>query len=124
MKEAIINVIVTNCFEIVASVISIIVATVIIPWLRSTLVPFLVEKRLYNIVAVGVQAAEKLASSHQIDKKDKKAYVVRYLTEKGIAVTPEIETVIESVCHELDMIVQETYGAFNVLESHEGETVE
>lgn len=113
MSEAIINVLVTNLFEVVASIISIIVATIIVPGIKNQLIPWLVEKRLYNIVAVGVQAAEKLARAGQLDSGEaKKKYVLLYLRQKNITITPEIETFIESVCQELDTIAEETFSAF------------
>lgn len=114
MGEAILGIIISNCFEVVASIISVIVATLVIPWIKSELIPWLIEKRLYNIVAVGVQAAEKLASSGQIAGIDKKNYVLNYLRKKNIIITPEIETFIESVCQEMDLIGQATIEAFEV----------
>lgn len=114
MGEAILGIIISNCFEVVASIISVIVATLVIPWIKGELIPWLIEKRLYNIVAVGVQAAEKLASSGQIAGIDKKNYVLNYLRKKNITITPEIETFIESVCQEMDLIGQATIEAFEV----------
>lgn len=114
MVEAILSVVISNLFEIVASIISILVAQLVIPYISSELVPWLVEKRLYNIVAVGVQAAEKLAESEPMSGIDKKMYVIKYLQKKGIKITPEVETFIESVCHELDTIGQATVEAFEI----------
>ena len=114
MGATIVNIIVTNLFEVVASILSVVVGTVVIPWLKNELIPYLVEKRLYNIVAIGVQAAEKLAESAQIKKSDKKEYVIKYLKKKGIYITPEIETFIESVCLEMDLITDTTLESFNV----------
>ncbi len=114
MAEAILTVILSNLFEVVASIISILVAYYVLPWVREQMIPWLIEKRLYNIVAIGVQAAEKLAQSEPMSGVDKKMYVVKYLQKKGIKVTPEVETFIESVCQELDTIAQATVNAFEV----------
>ena len=114
MAEAILTVILSNLFEVVASIISILVAQVVIPYISAELIPWLVEKRLYHIVSIGVQAAEKLAQSEPMSGVDKKMYVIKYLQKKGIKVTPEVETFIESVCQELDTIAQATVNAFEV----------
>lgn len=114
MAEAILTILVTNLFEIVASIISVIVATYVVPWIKNEAIDWLREKRLYNIVAIGVQAAEKLAQSEPMSGVDKKMYVIKYLQKKGIKVTPEVETFIESVCQELDTIAQATVNAFEV----------
>lgn len=108
MSEIIISIFIEHLFQIVASIISIIVTGIILPMIREDLIPFLKEKRLYNIVIIGVQAAEKLAETDQIKKADKKQYVITYLKKKGVTITPEIETFIESVCKEIDLITQET----------------
>lgn len=114
MAEAILTVILSNLFEVVASIISILVAQVVIPYISTELIPWLVEKRLYHIVSIGVQAAEKLAQSEPMSGLEKKYYVIKYLQKKGIKVTPEVETFIESVCQELDTIAQATVNAFEV----------
>lgn len=112
MSEVLLTIVMDHLFQVVASILSVIVTTVILPAIQEELIPFLKEKHLYHIVAIGVQAAEKLAETDQIQKADKKAYVINYLIKKGIKVTPEVETFIESVCKELDMVAQETALAF------------
>lgn len=113
MSEAILSILISNLFEVIASIISVIIATLVIPWIKEQMIPWLVEKRLYNIVAIGVQAAEKLAQSETMSGIDKKRYVIRYLQKKGITVTPEVETFIESMCYELDTVGQAIGDTFS-----------
>lgn len=112
MLQMILSIVLENLFNIIASIISIWVAYYVIPYITTSLIPFLREKRIYNIVAIGVQAAEKLANSGQINKVDKKEYVCTFLRKKGIPVTKEVETFIESVCQQLDTVGKATYEAF------------
>ena len=112
MGQMVLTVVMENLFNVIASILSIWVAYYVIPYISTSLIPFLREKRLYNIVAIGVQAAEKMANSDQIRKADKKEYVLMFLRKKGIPITKEVETFIESVCQQLDTVGQATYEAF------------
>lgn len=98
--------------RVVYAIISIIVTTVLVPWLKNTVVPWLKEKRMYNIVKHFVQAAEKMAESEQITKEYKKKYVVSLLDAKGITVDDEVNALIESAVEELDMIISATTEIF------------
>ena len=99
-----VNAIMGNVFQIVLTVVTLVVTYYILPAIKSDLVPWLKEKRLYNIVKKGVMAAEKLAESGQLPKVDKKAYVLKFLMSRGIEITGEVETFIEAAVKELDEI--------------------
>lgn len=104
MAEMIINAVTSNLLDIIIAVISIVVSYYIIPYIKSDLIPWLKEKRLYNLVKKFVEASEKLAETGVIPKVDKKKKVIELLEEKGIVVTEEIEAFIESAVKELDLI--------------------
>lgn len=104
MLEMIIDAILPNIFEIVATVISLVVSYYVIPCIKADLVPFLKEKRIYNIVKNCVQAAEKMTESGIINKDDKKKYVVDLLKNNGIVVDEVVDSFIESCVKELDMV--------------------
>ena len=106
------NLLAENLLEFVLAVIATAITCFVIPWAKSTVSPFiketvipwLKEKRLYGVVEHFVEAAEKYAENHEIDKKQ---YVVDLLKDKGIAITPEIEAYIESAVKKLDLSVSE-----------------
>lgn len=93
--------IITGLLKVVVAAISVIVTAVVVPWLNTTVIPYLKEKRLYNIVCRFVQAAEKMSAGGTLDKTAKRDYVVKLLTSKGIAVDDEISALIESAVEEL-----------------------
>ena len=64
------------------------------------LVPWLKEKKLYGTVVKCVQAAEKYAKTHNIDKKE---YVIDLLESRGIVVSSFVDALIESAVQELDI---------------------
>lgn len=103
MLETIWNAILSNILEIILTIISTIIAYYVIPYIKSDLIPWLKERRLYNIVKKFVQAVEKLAEAGAIDKKDKNEKVVELLQSKGIVVDSTIKAFIESCVKELDM---------------------
>ncbi len=98
----------TGLLKVVIAAISVIVTAVVVPWLNNTVIPYLKEKRLYNIVCRFVQAAEKMSAGGALDKTAKRDYVVRLLMSKGIAVDDEISALIESAVEELDLAVSES----------------
>ena len=83
--------------------------SVVVPWLKGTAVPWLKEKRLYGIVQKFVNAAEKMADAGNLGKGEKKAYVVRMLSELGIKVDDQIDAMIESAVIELDIAFSEVF---------------
>lgn len=99
------NMISGDVLELVLTVISAVIAYYIIPAIKTDLVPWLKEKRLYGTVKKFVQAAEKLAEAGTIEKKDKSQYVIGLLEENGIAVDNTVRAFIESSCKEIDIVV-------------------
>lgn len=82
------------------------ISTIIVPWVRNDLIPWLKEKRLYEIVQSFVLAAEKLAETGAIDSDLKKKYVIDCLKDKGITITDEIDALIECAVEELDLAIE------------------
>lgn len=109
MFEIFINSILPNIFEIIMTIVSMVVAYYVIPCIKNILIPWLKEKRLYNIVKNFVQAAEKMAESGMIPKCDKKTKVVELLENKGVVVNEAVEALIESCVKELDIITSTIY---------------
>lgn len=99
-KEAILP----NILEIVVTIISLVVTYYVIPCIKNDLIPWLKEKRLLGIIKNFVQAAEKMAESGAIEKRDKKNLVIQLLENKGIVITETVEAFIESCVKELDMV--------------------
>ena len=111
MVEQITNVIISNVLDIVIAIISIIISAFLIPAIKDQLVPWLKEKHLYDVVYKAVLAAEKLGETGQIEKMEKKAYVLNFLRGKNIVITTEVEQFIESACQQLDIIEQTTVAS-------------
>lgn len=99
------NEIASIVMKLVFSVISLIITYVFVPWVKQTVIPWLVEKRLYTLVMQFVQAAEKVSQSQYLTGYEKKEYVVKLLKNHGIIITPEVEALIESAVEELDMMI-------------------
>ncbi len=104
MLETILNAILPNIFEIIGTIISLICAYYVIPYIKEDLIPWLKEQRVYSIIKNFVQAVEKMAESGIIEKADKKQKVIELLARKGIVVNATIEAFIESAVKELDII--------------------
>lgn len=109
MFETLLDSILSNLTEIIATVISLVVAYYVIPCIKNDLVPWLKEKHLHNTIKDFVQAAEKLAESGVIEKVNKKAEVIKLLNNKGITVDENIEALIESCVKELDLVTSVIY---------------
>ena len=109
MFETLTDLILENVLEIISATISLIVAYYVIPYIKSDLIPWLKEKRIYNMVKNFVRAVEKLAESGAINKCDKKKKVVELLENKGIEVDATVEAFIESCVKELDIITSVVY---------------
>ena len=99
-----VELIVNNVLEIIAAVISCIVAYYIIPAIKTDLIPWLKDKRIYNMAKKFVQGVEKLYESGVIEKVDKKSEVIRLLEEQGIIVDDKLSMFIESAVKEVDLI--------------------
>lgn len=97
------------------------VSATVAPWIKKELIPWLKEKRLYEIVRSFVLAAEKMAESGAIDKEMKKRFVIDCLTGKGINVTDEILALIECAVEELDLAIESGFimigDAFDVVDA-------
>lgn len=104
MLEVIYNAILPNILEIIGTIISLICAYYIIPYIKEDLIPWLKEQRIYSIVKTFVQAVEKMAESGIIEKADKKQKVIELLARKGIVINATIDAFIESCVKELDMV--------------------
>lgn len=107
--KVIMDAVLPNILEIIATIISLFVAYYVIPCIKNDLVPWIKEKRLHNIIKSFVQAAEKLAEAEVIEKCDKKAKVVELLEKKGIVVDDVIDGFIESCVKELDIVTSTIY---------------
>lgn len=109
MFKEIIDAILPNILEIVTTIISLIVARYVIPYIKTDLIPWLKEKHLYNMIKNFVKAAEKLSESGVLDKSCKKQKVVELLESKGIVVDETVNAFIESAVKELDIVVSTVY---------------
>lgn len=112
--KMIVDAILPNILEIIITIISLVVARYVIPYIKDDMIPWLKEKRLHNIITRFVQAAEKLAESGVIEKCDKKAKVIELLEKNGITVTETIDSFIESAVKELDLITSTIYDGIIV----------
>ena len=96
----------SSIVRLVCAVIGVVFSAIVIPWVKNSVIPWLMEKRVYNLVAKYVSAAEKLGESGAIDKSEKKNYVIELLKSKGVEITPEIEAFIESAVEALDIAIK------------------
>lgn len=96
------NEVINVAWYLVKVVLAVLFGEIVLPWVRMQLIPWLREKRLYRIVSIFVQAAEKMAASGQIDKDMKLKYVIDMLNRKNIEITPEVRAFIESAVIDLD----------------------
>ena len=108
-----VSIVINNVLEIVIAGIAIWLTSFVAPWfqkvaspfIKNTVIPWLEEKRLYNIVKRFVEAAEKKAENETFDKYE---WVVKHLESKNITVNDEVKAYIESACKEIDMITKNT----------------
>ena len=106
MLELILNAIVSNALEIVIAVISIVVSYYVVPLIKTELKPWLEEKRVYNLIAKFVEAAEKLVETGVLPKADKKQWVIDLLKQNGVVVDEKIEAFLESAVKQLDLVIE------------------
>lgn len=110
-------------FRAVLSIATVVVTTLLVPFLKQTVIPWMEEKRVYNICRQFVMAAEKLAESGALPKIDKKGYVISRLADSGIDVTPDIDAMIEGAVEELDIALDKVASAtLGALMSYDEET--
>ena len=123
MLESILDAIMPNVLEIIVTIISLIVARYVIPYIKTDLIPWLKEKHLYNIVKSFVQAVEKMAESGVIKKVDKKTKVVELLQSKGIVVDAVVDAFIENGEKEIAGILKEYDGNVITIEDEDENTI-
>ncbi len=116
MQEAIMNLLTEHLLETILGIVSLVVSYYIIPAIKNDLVPFLKEKRVYNLVEKFVSAVEKLVETGVLEKVDKKQKVIELLEAKGITVTLEVEAFIESAVKQLDLIGNTVVDTIDVAE--------
>lgn len=97
-----------DIFEIIIKVLALVIACYVIPFIKNEAIPWLKDKRMYEIVKKLVEGAEKMAESGTIKKFDKKETVIKLLKKKGIVVSDEVDMLIEACVKELDLIVNTT----------------
>lgn len=104
MFETIMTSVTDNILEIILTIISCVVSYYLIPAIKKDVVPWLKEKRVYELIKTFVQAVEKMAEAGAIEKIDKKKKVIELLENNGIEINESIEAAIESAVKELDII--------------------
>lgn len=104
MLEVIYDAVLPNILEIIGTIISLVFAYCVIPYIKNDLIPWLKEQRVYGIIRNFVQAVEKMAEAGIIEKADKKQKVIELLARNGIVVNATIDAFIESCVKELDMV--------------------
>ena len=103
------NAILPNILEIIITIISLVVARYLIPYIKTDFIPWLKEKRILNLAKNFVQAAEKMAEAGMIDKEEKKEKVIELLRSKGIVIDDVTDAFIESLVKELDIVTSVVY---------------
>lgn len=99
--------------QVILMAIALAFTKVLLPWVRHTLIPWMENKHLMDIVRIFVAAAEKQGETGAIVKERKKEYVINMLQRKGIIITPEIEDMIEAAVEELDLLGDQLIDAID-----------
>ena len=103
--DMIFDAVLDNLFDVVISVLSVVVGVYVIPLLKTELKPWLEEKRIYNLVSKFVEAAEKLVETGVLSKADKKQWVIELLEKNGVTVDSKTEAFIEAAVKQLDLVI-------------------
>lgn len=112
----------TGIFEIVLSIIAVVVSCFIVPILKEKLSAEKLE-RLVKWVKIAVEAAEQLYGSGA--GQQKKEYVVNFLLEKGIVFDAnKVATIIESAVYQLPKWLETQFKTEDEDDTEEGDTVE
>lgn len=112
----------TGIFEIVLSIIAVVVSCFIVPLLKEKLDAEKLE-RLVKWVKIAVEAAEQLYGSGA--GQQKKEYVVNFLLEKGIVFDAnKVATIIESAVYQLPKWLETQFKTEDEDDTEEGDTVE
>ena len=91
-------------------VILLVFTKIVFPFISKTVIPYLEEKHLMNIIRVFVGSAEKQGDTGAIEKAKKKEYVIGLLEKKGIPITPTVLEMIEAAVEELDKLGDQFMG--------------
>ena len=75
---------------------------IIFPLVTKTIIPYLENKHLMGIVRIFVASAEKKGETGEIEKANKKEYVIGLLEKRGVPITPLVLEMIEAAVEELD----------------------
>ena len=110
MDEGIVKIILA-----VISLLGTIITVVVVPYFKSKTTETQ-RSNIYTIVMLAVQAAEQLYYKPGSGKQ-KKEYVVNYLSSKGIKLTVEdLNVMIEAAVKELNLIQQNSMPPYDALE--------
>lgn len=90
--------------KFVVAAIGIIFSAIVLPWIKTTAIPWLNEKHLYGVVKRFVMAAEKEFSGAEGAGAEKKIYVISHLEKAGIHVNETVKALIEAAVEELDLV--------------------
>lgn len=114
------NILYEQIIKLIFTALTMIFSSIVLPWIVKVGIPWLREKRLYDIICKYVEGAEKKANSGQISTADKKMMVIKLLQAKGITITDEVDTLIEAAVKELDNVsAQALYLIHEAFEPHE-----
>lgn len=113
-----------NLLEIIITIISIVVARYIVPFIKNDLIPWLKEKKLYGTIKKFVQAVEKMAEAGVIEKELKKEKVLELLAKNGVEVNDVVDSFIESCVKELDIVTSTVYDEIMIETEDEQEEPE
>lgn len=93
---------------------------IVFPFISNTVIPYLDEKHLMNIIRVFVRSAEKQGETGAIEKAKKKEYVIGLLEKRGIPITPTVLEMIEAAVEELDKLGDQFMGLLPAVEAAQG----
>ena len=111
------NEVISAAVKLIVALFSAAISCLLIPWIKNAAIPYLKEKRLYELCKKFTQAAHKLATTGAINKEDKKAYVLKLLAEKGYAENELLVAFVESAVEELDRAIESaTSSIINVFD--------
>lgn len=96
------QILIEQVIKLIFTALGLIFSSIVLPWIVSTGIPWLKERRLDGIVKKYVEAAEKMAASGQISKDMKKEFVRHLLEARGIHITEEVNALIEAAVIECD----------------------
>lgn len=97
----------TALFQAVISLVTVIITSFIIPWIKSKVEANKLQKFL-EVVEIGVRAAEQIASNFGFDGAWKKSYVVDYLEKLNMKIDYDtLDNAIEYAVYNLKKEISE-----------------